>query len=640
VYKEKGIIYIVFGVSGSGKTTIGKHLANDLGISFYDADDFHPKTNIKKMSQGLPLNDDDRAPWLQTIGDEIISWSNKEGAVLACSALKKTYRKTLQSIDKKYIKWIFLDGSFDLISKRMESRKDHFFKKEMLVSQFETLEKPSQGICIDIKKSSIEIVNEIKSKLNTQKSQLGLIGLGVMGKSLAKNFISKKYSISVYNRQLIGKEENIAKIFVEEQPDTDSILGFDDLESFVESLEQPRTIMIMVNAGKPVDLVIDALIPLLSKDDCLIDGGNSHYTLTFERYKRLKEREIHFLGAGVSGGEEGALKGPSIMPGGSKEAYNKSGKFLETIAARDKNNTPCCTYIGPEGAGHYVKMIHNGIEYAEMQLLAESYHLLRFYAQRTPDQIADIFNSWRNKGLDSYLLEITTNILLKKEGDDFLIDKILDKAGQKGTGGWSTIASLEVGMPLSTISESVMARNLSGMKSERVKASEIYQLKKTAIPIEEGAFIKDLENAFRAGSIINHHIGFELLKETSKTYKWNLNLSEIARIWTNGCIIRSYLMEQISDVFLKENDTSLLLFPEIIKVMNETIDGLTNTIGVGLKGKYSLPMLSAAANYFLTYTSAQSSANMIQAQRDYFGAHTYQRVDKSLKEYFHTNWEN
>ncbi|WP_299311369.1 NADP-dependent phosphogluconate dehydrogenase [uncultured Aquimarina sp.] len=637
---NKSVVYIIYGVSGSGKTTIGKALAKDFKIPFFDADDFHPESNIKKMSNGFPLDDTDRAPWLKKMANEISDWSTKNGAVLACSALKQKYRETLQSIDSEYIEWIFLEGSFDLIAHRMEVRKHHFFKKEMLVSQFETLEKPKEGIVINIDKNSDEIVNEIKSKLHTNKSQLGLIGLGVMGKSLAKNFLSKDFTLSVYNRQMDNYEVDVAKKFVSEQPDSDDVLGFDDLQSFVSSLEQPRTIMLMVNAGKPVDLVIDSLIPLLSKEDCIIDGGNSHYKVTLERSKRLAKHEIDFLGTGISGGEEGALKGPSIMPSGSKKAYDTSGLFLETISARDKNGNSCCTYVGPEGSGHFVKMVHNGIEYAEMQLLAETYHILRFYAGKTPIQISDIFDKWIENGLKSYLLEITSGILLEKEGDDFLIDKILDKAGQKGTGGWSTNAALELGVSLSTISESVMARNISGMKSERVEASAIYQLKTTTIALDNIAFVESLEKAFKATSIINHHIGFELIKEASKEYNWELNLSEIARIWTNGCIIRSDLMEQIWELFFNNNDTSLLTFPDIVTIMKPRVTSLSEIVSIGLKAGFSLPVFSAATNYFLAYTSAQSSANIIQAQRDYFGAHTYQRVDTSLDQYFHTNWKH
>ncbi len=632
-------IYIIFGVSGCGKTTLGRELSTILNIPFYDADNFHPEPNIKKMSEGIPLEDNDRAPWLQVLADRIADWSKEKGAVLACSALKQEYRDKLQSIDHRYIKWIFLEASYETILKRLEARQGHFFKKELLVSQFDTLEQPKQGICINVEQSIEKSITQIKLKLNMSKSQLGLIGLGVMGKSLSKNILSRGFSLSVYNRQVENKEVDIAKHFVDEQPNGSHVLGFDDLSSFVNSLEEPRTIMIMVNAGKPIDLVIESILPLLSKGDCLIDGGNSHYKKTLEREQLVSRLGIHFIGTGVSGGEEGALKGPSIMPGGSKEAYMRSGKFLEAIAARDKNDNSCCTYIGPGGAGHYVKMIHNGIEYGEMQLLAEIYHFLRFYGNKTPEQISDVFESWRINRKDSFLLEITADILRKKEGEEFLIDKILDKAGQKGTGGWSTVSALEIGMPLSTISEAVMARNLSGMKSERETASEIYNLK-PSIAIDDEELLNTLEKAFYATSIINHAIGFDLISQASQEYQWNLNLSEIARIWTNGCIIRGHLMEQISVLFKDSDSISLLLLPEIVEILKTDITKLTDIVSIAMRAGYSLPVMSAAANYFLTYTSKQSSANMIQAQRDYFGAHTYQRIDAPLTEYFHTNWKN
>ena len=604
------------------------------------------------MSEGSPLTDEDRLPWLEKLAEEVGGWHSKFGAVLACSALKKSYRKILVSfIDPQYVQWVFLDGNFDVIADRLKNRKEHFFKQELLISQFEALEKPDKGkgMIISIDKSISEINdeiistlnsnNQIKIKLNKGESQIGLIGLGVMGKSLAKNFLSKGYRLSVYNRQLIGKEEDVAKCFVQEQPDNLPVLGFDELKGFTDSLESPRIIKIMVSAGKPVDVVIDALLPMLSKGDCIIDGGNCHYKLTLERYERLKKLGIHFLGTGISGGEEGALKGPSIMPGGSKKGYDISKMYLQTIAAKDKNGNACCTYIGSGGAGHYVKMVHNGIEYAEMQLLAETYSFLRFCIQKEPNQIADIFETWKRNGLQSYLLEITIDILRKQEGDSYLVDKILDKAAQKGTGGWSTKAALDIGMPLSTISEAVMARCISGMKSERVKASGIYKLEGEIADINVDVYIEKLKNAFQAASIINHHIGFDLLKEASKEYNWDLDLSEIARIWTNGCIIRSDFMEQVWKLFTGYNDIPILLFPDVVNTMKPIVDSLLEIVSLGLKGRHAMPVFSAAINYFITYTSAQSSANIIQAQRDYFGAHTYQRIDSIPEECFHTNWK-
>ena len=636
----KNKIYIVFGVSGSGKTSVGKELANRLHLPFYDADDYHPEHNVKKMKKGDPLTDQDRLPWLETLAEEIQTWHRNQGAVLACSALKKSYRKLLESVDNKYIEWIHLDGSYELIAKRLESRKDHFFDPTLLQSQFDALELSENILKIDIKPSPTKIAQNIISKLKMKKSQLGLIGLGTMGSSLAKNMLSKRLTLSVFNRQVRDKEVDIAKKFVQNTEDPSKVMGFDSLAPFIDSLQKPRTVMLMVNAGKPVDLVIDSLIPLLDKGDCIIDGGNSYYKNTVKRNQLLSDHGIYFIGAGISGGEEGALKGPSIMPGGSSKAYKISGKFLEAIAAKDKKSDPCCTHVGPEGSGHFVKMVHNGIEYGEMQLLAEIYHLLRFHFEETPETISQLFTTWIRNGKGGFLIEITANILLKKEGEDFLIDKILDKAGQKGTGGWSTTTALELGKPLSTISESVMARNLSGMKSERVDAASIYQIKKLQYEGDKEVFKSVLEEAYYTGSLINHAIGFELMQEASKEYDWNLNLSEIARIWTNGCIIRSELMQHISEVTKNHESSPLLVIPAIKEEVKKHKISLQKAVAEAILLGCPVPVLSAAANYINTYTSAQSSANMIQAQRDYFGSHTFQRIDQPITEFFHSDWKN
>ncbi|WP_109300810.1 NADP-dependent phosphogluconate dehydrogenase [Aquimarina sp. AU474] len=631
-------VYIVFGVSGSGKTTIGNVLAKELDIPFFDADDFHPQSNIQKMSDGYSLDDNDRTPWLSILTDQIKNWHQDKGAVLACSALKIKYREKLESFNSDLIHWIFLDGDYDLILSRLKERKGHFFQSELLTSQFDVLEKPTKGISIKVNQSTTHMVTEIKSKLNVQKSQIGLFGLGVMGKSLAKNILSNNFSLSVYNRHIKEKEVDVAKNFADEL--TVKPKPFDDLQLFVESLQQPRIIMLMISAGPVIDQVVKDLLPFLNTGDCILDGGNSHYKDTIRREKLLSIEGISFLGVGISGGEEGALKGPSIMPGGTRKGYEQCSNFLEAIAAKDKGNKACCSYIGSEGSGHFVKMIHNGIEYGEMQLLAEIYHLLRHYLEKKPSEIEKIFTSWRTRNKDSYLLEITTDILLKKEGSGYLIDKILDKADQKGTGSWSSISALKTGVPFSTISEAVMVRFLSAKKDERIKASNIYNYE-ISISSENKAFLlKQLEEAYYAASIINHAIGFDSLKQTSLEYDWNLNLSEIARIWTNGCIIRSDLMEKMAVLLSNDNDTSVLLFPEIVDTMNSHISKLTFVVSNGLQIGCALPVLSAASNYFLNYTSAQMSANMIQAQRDYFGAHKYQRIDKKEGEYFHTDWKN
>ena len=630
-------VFIVYGVSGSGKTTIGSALAKKMEVPFYDADDFHPESNIQKMAKGFPLNDDDRAPWLQDLANNISKWSSDQGGVLACSALKVSYRNTLASVVPKAVKWIFLEGSYELIFERMQSRKDHFFTSEMLQSQFDTLEVWKEGVSVDIDQEIQKIVEEIESKLKMQKSEIGVIGLGVMGKSLATNILSKGFRLSVFNRHLAGKEEDIAKNFVSEHSNIP--LGFDDLSLFVASLAQPRTILMMVNAGPAVDVVVEQLLPLLDESDCVIDGGNSHYKDTLIREAKLRKKGILYVGAGISGGEEGALYGPSIMPGGSEKGYENCGQFLEAIAAKDEKGNPCCSYISPDGAGHFVKMVHNGIEYAEMQLLAEIYHFLRFHLGNSPDAIHEIFTSWRSNNKDSYLLEITADILQKKEGEDFLIDKVLDKAGQKGTGGWSTQAALTYGIPVSTISEAVMTRCLSAKKKERIEASKVYS--KTTSTVEaDTAIVEMMEQAYYAASLVNHAIGFDLMKQAAKENNWELNFSEIARIWTRGCIIRSDLMENLTLFFKDNNNTPLLMLPKVVETLDQSIDALTEVVSKAIGMKCPLPVLSAAANYLLNYTSETMSANMLQAQRDYFGAHTYQRVDKGAGAYFHTDWKN
>jgi 6-phosphogluconate dehydrogenase len=630
-------VYIVMGVSGVGKTTIGKLLAKQLEIPFFDADDYHPAANVEKMKAGIPLQDADRYEWLENLGIKIREWQKTGGAVLACSALKEKYRKQLQSLPQEHIKWIFLHSDYEVIHGRISGREGHYFKPEMLQSQYETLELPSYGIHIDVDKSPEQILNEIMEKLQKmkEKMQIGLFGLGVMGKSLALNMASKGFRVSVYNRHVDKIEVDIAKNFTAENPES-NFRGFDDLRAFVESLERPRKILIMVNAGKVVDFVIEDLQNYLEEGDIIIDGGNSHFKDTIRRERELKEKGILFMGAGISGGEEGARKGPSIMPGGPESSYDRVGPILEKIAARDKNGKPCCTYVGPDGAGHFVKMVHNGIEYGEMQLIAETYHLLRFHFGLDPEEIAALFEEW-NREMQSYLLEISIDILRKKENGNLLLDNILDAAKQKGTGGWSTNAALELGVPLDTISAAVMARNISGMKEERTAAAAKYGLQNS----EKGK-TKELKNgifeAFRITSVINHAIGFDLLKAASEEYNWNLNFSEIARIWTNGCIIRSKLMEDLVDRF-RDHQEHLLRHEEIVQEIKDTGTLLTEVVGSAFKAGFPVPVMSAAANYLLSFTSEQSSANMIQAQRDYFGAHTYERRDKPRGEFFHSEWK-
>ena len=467
-----------------------------------------------------------------------------------------------------------------------------------------------------------------------QLSEFGLIGLGVMGKSLSLNLAENGFHLSLYNRHETGIEENVANDFIESDPLLKSAKGFDDLNKFVASLEAPRKILLMIKAGPALDKVIDLMIPVLEAGDVIIDGGNSHYKDTKRRIDYLANHQMHFVGSGVSGGEEGARKGPSIMPGGAKETYPLISRFLEAIAAKDKYGNACCTYIGSEGAGHFIKMVHNGVEYAEMQLIAETYGLLRYGGGHTPDQIADIFENWMGQGLSSYLLEISINIMRKKENDSWLIDQILDKAGNKGTGSWTTIAAAELGVPVTMITAALFARYTSSFKNERIENSAAYNFEKneTATSID----IDQLRDAYQIARIINHHQGFHLMQAASDDANWGLNFSEIARIWTNGCIIRSDLMEQLVEPLKTEH--RILNMKSMVTLLEKNKTALGNIIKAGVNSDQAIPCFSAAATYLLTYTSAQSTANIIQAQRDYFGAHTYQRMDDPESGFHHTEW--
>ncbi|MEE9362930.1 MAG: NADP-dependent phosphogluconate dehydrogenase [Cellulophaga sp.] len=626
----KGVVILIMGVSGCGKTTIGNMLSDKIGIPFYDGDDFHPDSNIEKMSRGIPLNSADRIPWLRLLAAKIEEWSRDDGAIVACSALKEAYRIILSS-KYKAINWVYLAGDKSLISSRIENREGHFMNADLLQSQFNDLEIPEYGVQVDISRSPEKIINHIISNLKSvSTSFFGLIGLGVMGKSLSLNIAEKGHSLSVYNRTVPG-EENMVKDFISTVETGMKISGFTELTDFVSSLERPRKILIMIKAGNAIDEVIRVLTPLLSDGDVIIDGGNSHYQDTKRRYDALKEQKIHYVGAGVSGGEEGARKGPSIMVGGSRSGYKIVGPILESIAAIDKNGTKCCTYIGTEGAGHFVKMVHNGIEYAEMQLLAEMYVLLS--ASKTNEEIGAIFLEWNSGSLSSYLLEITAAIMTKKEGNTYILDLILDSAGNKGTGSWSSKTALDFGTVNSMMSSAVFARYVSSFKNKRVNLSKKMRLtpqKNSRINIDE------LKAAYTFARIINHQQGFELMRQVSSSNNWNLLLSDISRIWTNGCIIKSELMVECIRYF--QDYSNLFDCPEVIENLKNTEAAVKTILIYGLENRIPLELFSAAQLYWVAMTTERLPANMIQAQRDYFGAHTYQRIDALESQFFHTKW--
>lgn len=582
------------------------------------------------------MDDHDRMPWLNTLSEKIAEWENCGGAILACSALKESYRQILQSIQG--IIWVHLKGEKPLLEERLQNRKNHYMNPGLLTSQLETWEDPSYGFHLDVSATPEQLVEEILRLMEDLKapSHFGIIGMGVMGKSLALNMAENGIPVAVYNRHVEGKEEKIATTFATENNNFRLLRGFDDLNDFLSNLEVPRKILLMIPAGPAIDAQIDQLLPLLKKEDILIDGGNSFYEDSNRRSDDLEKKGIHFVPMGVSGGEEGARKGPSLMPGGSLNAYELISPYLRKIAAKDKLGKACITYVGPQGSGHFIKMVHNSIEYGEMQAIAETVHLMRHGMKLGPPDIAKVLREWQNSGLKSYLLEITADIFEVRENDGFLVDMILDEAGQKGTGGWSLMTAIKNHIPYSPLAEAVTARQLSANKQDRNELAKQYNHRFRAFAEDKVLILEHLKNAYALTRVINHETGFSLMKEVSDNLKWNLDFSEIARIWTNGCIIRSSLMEELVQLF--QNTGQILNDKNIIHRTKEWKSDLTYIVGLGLQHDFAIPVMSAAANYFLGKIIDNSSANIIQAQRDYFGAHTYIRRDDPEKKPKHTDW--
>ncbi len=619
------------GVSGCGKSTIGTLLAENLQIPFYDGDDFHSVDNVEKMKAGTPLDDYDRGNWLENINIKAQDCESRGvSAVFACSALKNKYREVLSTKLNNFI-WVYLKGSSESILERLNKRVGHFMPIELLKSQFATLEEPRNALIIDLTKSKEDIIVEIVSKMN--KKEFGLVGLGVMGKSLARNLARNGTRLSLYNRFVENKEVKIAEKFVDEYQELADSIGFEDLPQFVSSLSTPRKIFLMIKAGTVTDLFLDLLLPLLEPEDIVIDGGNSHFRDTKRRIERLNNIGMYFIGTGVSGGEKGALEGPSIMPSGNKDAYELLQPYFEKIAAKDKSGLPCCKYIGIEGSGHFIKMVHNGIEYAEMQLLAEVYALLRYKNGLQPKEISSVFESWNITNLGSYLLEITAKLLKKTEPNGaFLIDRILDKAGNKGTGNWSSIEAIELGNPSTMITSALFARYLSTIKFQNEDLDSKTSASKEVLNID---IIKE---AYALARIINHQQGFKLISEASKKYTWKLNFSEIARIWTNGCIIRSVLMESLVEE-LKNIEGDLLNSKNIRNTITGSKTKLKDAILSFIEADIPAPCFLSSLDYINALENKVKTANIIQAQRDFFGAHTYQRNDEMSEAYYHTEWE-
>ncbi len=463
---------------------------------------------------------------------------------------------------------------------------------------------------------------------------IGLIGLAVMGENLVLNLESKGYRVAVYNRSTDKVDS-----FIEGRAKGKQIAGTYSLAELVSSLSRPRTVMMMVKAGRPVDETIEALIPLLEAGDIIIDGGNSNWEESQQRMERVESAGLLYIGTGVSGGEVGALLGPSIMPGGSKEAWPHVKEMLQKISAH-VDGVPCCDWVGSGGAGHFVKMVHNGIEYGDMQLICEVYDLMKRSLSLSNDEMHEIFKTWNQGRLDSYLIEITADILAYRDDDGtHLVDKILDAAGQKGTGKWTGISALHAGVPLTLIVESVFARSLSALKEERVAASRVFDFTPTIEKPDTQRFINALEAALFAAKIISYAQGFALIKAVGDEQGWNLDLGGIALLWRGGCIIRSAFLGNISEAF-RANPTleNLVLDPYFSQILQESQQSLREVVAHSALAGIPTPSLSAALSWFDGYRTEHLPANLLQAQRDYFGAHTYERVDRPRGEAFHTNW--
>ncbi len=466
-------------------------------------------------------------------------------------------------------------------------------------------------------------------------ADIGLIGLAVMGENLVLNMESKGYTVAVFNRTI----EKVDK-FVNGRGKGKKFIGAHSIEELVKSLKRPRKVMLLVKAGKAVDDFIEQLIPHLEPGDIIIDGGNTHFPDTNRRTAYVESKGLLYIGTGVSGGEEGALLGPSIMPGGSKAAWPHVKGIFQSIAAKVSDGSPCCDWVGENGAGHFVKMVHNGIEYGDMQLICEAYQILHEYVGLSYDEMHGVFKEWNSGELDSYLIEITRDILgFKDEDGSPMVEKILDTAGQKGTGKWTAVSALDFGISLTLIGEAVFARCLSAVKDERVEASKILTGPKPNFKGDKKAFINDLRDALYASKIMSYAQGYSLMRAAAEEYKWDLNYGGIALMWRGGCIIRSAFLEKIKEAFDNNKDLkNLMLDPFFSKKLISSEGAWRRVVASALENGIPVPALAAALTYFDGYRSSRLPANLLQAQRDYFGAHMYERVDKPRGEFFHTNW--
>ena len=468
-----------------------------------------------------------------------------------------------------------------------------------------------------------------------KQCDIGLIGLAVMGQNLVLNMNDHGFKVAVFNRT-ISKVDR----FINNEAKGTEVVGTHSIEELASVLKRPRRIMLMVKAGPAVDAFIEKLLPYLEPGDIIIDGGNSNFHDSIRRTEYLESKGLYFIGAGVSGGEEGARRGPSIMPGGSPEAWAHVKDIFQAVSAKVENGTPCCDWVGENGAGHFVKMVHNGIEYGDIQLTCEAYFLMKKVLGMSTDEMSEVFASWNKGKLDSYLIEITRDILAFKDTDGSpLVEKILDVAGQKGTGRWTAITALETGVPLTLVVEAVLARYLSAIKEERVQASKVLSGPEIRFDGDKQTFLENIRQALYAAKIISYTQGYMLMRAAAKEYNWNLNYGGIALMWRGGCIIRSVFLGEIKKAYDRTPDLSnLLLDPYFRGEVEGAATGWRKTVAFAVENGIPVPAMSSALAFFDGYRTGRLPANLLQAQRDYFGAHTYERIDKPRGEFFHTNW--
>jgi len=618
------------GVSGSGKSTFARALAAELGIPLIEADDYHPTANVEKMSAGIPLQDEDRWPWLQALHSAVCEHPT---CVLACSALKQSYREVLtegDGIDTV----VYLKGSAEVIAARLVERSGHFMSADLLQSQFDTLEEPASAMVLDIQQSVEVLVAKatelLKSDDNMKKHDIGLLGLGVMGRSLARNFASRELDVAVYNVPFPGEEDAVSD-FVAAYPEA-GFYGASDLADFISSLQTPRVVFLMIKAGDAIDEMVEKLKPLLSADDMIVDGGNSFFKDTRRRALALEQEQLHFVGVGVSGGEEGALRGPAIMPAGTDTAKQRILPMLQKIAAV-ADGQPCVNWLGTDGAGHFVKMLHNGIEYGDMQLLTEVYGICKSAMGMSNAEIANYLQTWKATAHNSYLLDITIDILRKQDTDgSSLLENILDVAGHKGTGKWTSIEALELGVATPCMTAAMHQRVISSYKAIRTEAAEKTEAEHISIDLHM------LREGVLAARMLNLAEGYHMIKVAADHYGWKLNFADISQLWRGGCIIRSDMLPMYKEVYERQPSTEHLLadakYREQLAGPVAALRQLLSTIG---NSAVATPCLSATANYHKSMISSYLPINLIQAQRDYFGAHTYRRTDDP-QQAVHTQW--